>query len=310
MLNITDLENMENKLVNLVYGDTDSLYMSYDGLLNTIEGVETMTLEEKRDIIARINQEFLDKFNEKLMDDYYASRHVESCHKFELETIAKAGIWLDVKKRYAQILLWKDGHKFDTSHLPLKAKGMEIVKASYPKAAREMLKKIIYNLIDTSGNAMNETYGLVGGLYEEWMQLPVEAMCPSISVNGYKSYVISDNDPKGVMCHTGTPFQVRGLALYNWFREVKKLPGDPIYGGKMRYYVCRHSKRRASDKAPVFVFQAGKLPDWALKEAPIDREAMFRKCVLDPLNRVLTAIGLYEVNINGGVNVDLFGDFI
>ena len=74
--------------------------------------------------------------------------------------------------------------------------------------------------------------------------------------------------------------------------------------------VCRHSKRRASDKAPVFVFQAGKLPDWALKEAPIDKEAMFRKCVLDPLNRVLTAIGLYEVNINGGVNVDLFGDFI
>ena len=89
---------MENKLVSLVYGDTDSLYMSYDGLLNTIEGAETMTLEEKRDIIARINQEFLDKFNEKLMDDYYASRHVESCHKFELETIAKAGIWLDVKK--------------------------------------------------------------------------------------------------------------------------------------------------------------------------------------------------------------------
>ena len=88
--------------MDLVYGDTDSLYMSYDGLLNTIEGVETMTLEEKRDIIARINQEFLDKFNEKLMDDYYASRHVESCHKFELETIAKAGIWLDVKKRYAR----------------------------------------------------------------------------------------------------------------------------------------------------------------------------------------------------------------
>ena len=48
LLKITDLESMNDKpLVDLVYGDTDSLYMSYDGLLNTIEGVETMTLEEK-----------------------------------------------------------------------------------------------------------------------------------------------------------------------------------------------------------------------------------------------------------------------
>lgn len=297
-------------LVKVIYGDTDSIYLSYDGLLETIEGVEDMSVADKRDLIANIASEFLDEYNEKLMEEYYKERHVKSIHKFELETIALSGVWLDVKKRYAQILLWKDGHKFDLDSLPLKAKGMEIVKASYPKVAREMLKKLVYHLISTEGNIISEMYGMIGDLYNEWMTLDIESICPTISVNGYKKYVISDDHPGGVRCENGTPFQVRGLAWYNWLRQVNGLPGDPVYGGKMKYYTCRFDRRKSSDKAPAFVFQAGRLPEWSQQYAPIDREAMFKKCVLDPLNRITTAIGEREIKVNGGVQVDLFGEFL
>ena len=38
---------MNEQLVDVVYGDTDSLYLSYEGLLNTIEGVENWSIEQK-----------------------------------------------------------------------------------------------------------------------------------------------------------------------------------------------------------------------------------------------------------------------
>ena len=93
------------ELVEMVYGDTDSAYLSYNQLLNTIEGVENWSIEQKTEFIVRLNTEFLDQHNNEYIDEYYKSRHAQSCHSFELETVALSGVWLDVKKRYAQILL-------------------------------------------------------------------------------------------------------------------------------------------------------------------------------------------------------------
>ena len=121
----------------------NSLYMSYDGLLNTIEGIEDMSIEEKTKLIVRINTEFLDQHNQQFIKDYYNTRFGKSIHEFELETVSLSGVWLDVKKRYAQILLWKDGKYYDIDNLPLKVKGLEMIKSSYPKQAREGLKRVV-----------------------------------------------------------------------------------------------------------------------------------------------------------------------
>ena len=56
--------------------------------------------------------DYLDEHNREFMKQYYASRHVDSVQNFELETVALSGAWLDVKKRYAQVLLWKDGKTY------------------------------------------------------------------------------------------------------------------------------------------------------------------------------------------------------
>ena len=116
-----------------------------------IKGYENMSLDEKRDIIARINTEFMDQHNEEYIDEYFKSRHCCSVHKFELETIALSGVWLNVKKRYAQLLLWKDGKTYDLDELPLKVKGLEIAKSSYPKQARNGLKHMVRYLLEDEG---------------------------------------------------------------------------------------------------------------------------------------------------------------
>ena len=71
-----------------------------------------------------------------------------------METLALSGVWLNVKKRYAQVLLWKDGKTYSIEDkLPIKAKGLELIKASYPKQSREALNRLVRYLLEDDGES-------------------------------------------------------------------------------------------------------------------------------------------------------------
>ena len=177
-----------------VYGDTDSLYLSYNQLLKSIKGHENMSIEEKRDIIVRLNTEFMDNHNCEFIKNYYDKRFGQSTHKFELETTALSGIWLDIKKRYAQLLLWKDGKNYDVDSLPMKVKGLEMIKSSYPKLARENLMSTIRFLLEnaTDSNLMHKINIKVQEVKQKYMNADIEDICLNKNVNGYNKYVIDD----------------------------------------------------------------------------------------------------------------------
>lgn len=302
---------MTDELVKLVYGDTDSLYICYDGLLKTIEGVENWTVRQKVEFIVKLNQEFLNQHNKELMDQYYAPRHSrDMVHEFELETVCKSGIWLNVKKRYAQILAWQDGKYFDDDAMPIKAKGLEIVKASYPSMARQALKELVYHLINsehTDGIRCVHELNIISQQWKaKWYKADIEQICPTTSVNNYTQYIEDDTNPAGPISRPKAPFQVKGLGMYNCLRQGHNLPGDPIYGGKVRYYIIDKGKNKAKTQY-FFCFQSGAYPEWAPTYAPIDRAAMYQRCVLDPINRILAAIGMPELGINGYIQANLFG---
>ena len=108
----------------------NSLYISYEDIIKSIKDSDKLSLEKKTQIIVDLNTGHLDAHNREYMDEYYKTRHAKSVQNFELETVALSGVWLDVKKRYAQILLWKDGKTYDVDNLPMKIKGLEMVKSS------------------------------------------------------------------------------------------------------------------------------------------------------------------------------------
>lgn len=288
--------------------NTDSLYLSYEGLLNTIEGADEWSLEQKTEFIVKLNKEFLDSHNEKYIRDYYDSRFGDSVHEFELETLCASGVWLDVKKRYAQLLLWKDGKTFDVNNLPLKAKGMEIVKSSYPKQARESLTRLTrFFLEDEESRFLIHRLNMEMRKEKElWMQAELEDICGSVGVQNYTKYIIDDNNKNGLIVAPKCPYNVRALGNHNRIRNIYNLPGDPIYGGKMKWYIYKPAG--ATNKTPneYFAFQSRNLPDWALKYATPDRNAMFQQFVLDPFNRILNAVGLGSLNSDGFVQMGLF----
>lgn len=307
----------------------NSLYMSYDKLLQSIIGIEDMSVRDKLDIIVGINEKFLNQHNKKYMEEYYASRHVKSIHDFELETVNLSGLWLDVKKRYCQLLLWKDGKYFDMDSLPMKVKGLEMTKSSYPKCVREGLKRVVRSVLETTQdtNLWEKINQLVQREKQKFNQADIEDICASQGVNGYTKYIIDKDgfetskgahaqviDKTGTILYTAMkcPSNVRALGTYNTLREAHQLKGDPIYGGKCKIYIYKSpiKTRNKNNTDPyVFAFQAHNYPKWAEEYAPIDREAMFQKYFLDPLNRICSeSMKMKPFKLDGSRDINLFDD--
>lgn len=299
--------NSVTDCLSICYGDTDSLYISWEGLIDSIKDNDKLSLEDKTKLIVDLNTGYLDRHNREYMQEYYKTRHVDSVQNFELETVALSGVWLDVKKRYAQILLWKDGKTYDIDDLPLKVKGLEIVKSSYPKEARKELKHLVRYLLEdnnSDGYLLQRLSIEVQKMKQQFNQAPIEEICGNMKVNGYTKYIENDKNPSGLEVAPKCPSNVRALGTYNWLRNVYNLPGDPIYGGKLKWYRY-YPVGRAKDPE-VFAFQAGNYPKWADKYAPISRIAMFNAMVLDPFNRILSAIGMNELSSDGSIQLSLF----
>lgn len=300
----------EGDFLKLVYGDTDSLYISYENLLKTLKGYDKMSTADKTKFIVNLNTGYLDEHNREFMKYYYMSRHVDSVQNFELETVALAGVWTDVKKRYAQILLWKDGKTFDLDKLPMKAKGLELIKSSYPKQVREGLTRMVRFLLEIE----NDNYVLQRlniQMMEEkslFNKADLEDICGNLSVHGYTKYILSDNDPTGLKVAPKTPSNVRALGNYNWLRNINNLSGDPIYGGKLKWYVYypNNVKTKRKGEPEYFAFQSRNYPEWANQYAPICKEEMFKKMMLEPFNRIVEAIGLGKLNSDGSIQMGLF----
>lgn len=293
----------EPSFVLPVYGDTDSLYISYNQLLTTIKGIEKMSIEQKRDIVVKFNTGFLDQHNCDFIADYYKSRGGKSVHNFELETLNLSGVWLNVKKRYAQLLLWKDGKTFELDHLKMKVTGLEMNKAASPTYSREILSRMVKFMLENSTDKflINRMNIELQKYEDQWNKCNIDDICPNIKVNGYRKYIIDDKS-ETLSVKPKCPSNVRGLGNYNRIRNFYKLEGDEIYGGKLKQY----EYRAGLDKWDYFSYEAMNYPNWADTYAPIDKKHMFQKYVLDPLNRILVPSGLPELNADHSIQMSLF----
>ena len=301
-------ENPQKSLVKIVYGDTDSLYISYEPLLRTIEGYENLSTSDLLNIILKINLDFLDDHNKQYIAEYYKRRHayVPDFNKFELETVNLRGLWISVKKRYGQILLWKEGKYYDLDDLPLKIKGLEVIKSSYPKLSRKLLKSMLRFMLEYDGKYLSQELNLLNiKQRDEWNKAPLEDICANVRCNKYMEYV--EDDMNKLILRPKCPPNVQALAMYNWLNNANGFGSEPLYGGKIKQYIIKPlNRRKPTDKDQFFGFESNKYPKWAEKYAPVDRTKMYQNYVLDPINRILEAIGMPKLMIDGSIQMGLF----
>jgi DNA polymerase elongation subunit (family B) len=295
-------EVFSNDYDPIIYGDTDSLYIEYESLIATCVGSENWDIDRKLKFVLDVNLDFLNEHNYKYIYDYFEKRNAKSIQNFELETVALAGIWLNVKKRYAQLILWKDGKFYDKDDLPLKVKGLEINKSSIPIYARAILSDVVRYMLEFSNepNLVDLINMRVQQHKYQFFNAPIDEICGTLKLSNYSKYIIDDTKDV-LVTMKGTPFQVRAAGNYNVIRNTKRLPGDKLYTGKIKWYHMR--RLQGSKKDEYFAYPAGKYPKWADTYAPVARDIQFQQMVLDPLNRIITAVGMPELRLDGSKQI-------
>jgi DNA polymerase elongation subunit (family B) len=277
------------------YGDTDSVYVSIDSVLQkikiplTVEGrVNTQVHEIVDELDEEVNTKILDWAREQLFS-------IDPRYVFKREVISDVGIFLQ-KKRYILHVLDEEGVAVDK----FKYTGIELVRSTTPKKVKKFIEKIIQTALLTQNvKQSNEVYRQG---YEEFLKLDPNEVAARTSINNLEKYSEGASLYK---FNNSTPSHVKGAIAYNIL--IKQFKIDDKYeaiqtGQKVKKLYCAKNKYGLDAITYVSV-----LPEeFGIK---VNWDKMFAKLVTQPTERLYEAIGWSLPEIGKEVQTDLFDMF-
>jgi DNA polymerase elongation subunit (family B) len=279
--------------------DTDSMYITLDGLVANVFKDKQATNEEIVNYLDKacqnIFEPYIDKSYQELAD--YMRAYAQKM-KMKREAIANKGIWTG-KKHYILNVYDLEGVRY--AEPKLKMQGIEAVRSSTPAACRENIKKALVVIMNQEEKDLQE---FIKNFRKQFKQLPFEDVAFPRSVRGLLKKDVVGKDGKMIQksYNTGTlnflpstPIHVKGALMYNFLLKLKKLNNKyvPIgEGEKIKFcYVL------GSAPIPTNVIAApGKLPKELGMDRFLDYDTQFQKSFVEPLKTIMDAIGWKEGN--------------
>ena len=277
-----------------IYIDTDSIYVKFDEVIKKSDWKGS-----EKDFILSLYKIRLGSYIEKILQKYADDNNSENFLSFELESIAKNAIWL-AKKKYMQNIVWKDPDIHYDELTKISSKGFEIIQSSTPQFSRTKLKELLTYIFSNNELNMKEFASLLKDIKRQFKLANIDQISFSKKVNNYQKYIINDYDQFeiGSKC----PIGVRSAGYHNYLlnNNIKlKSKYKPLGNGeKLKMYF-------SNDKScEVFAYAPGEYP---YEFAPqVDYDVQFEKTILDPINRVVTAMGFKGFNRNLIYTTSLF----
>ena len=255
--------------------DTDSIYVKLApvvGNMSVPDAVEYLNTYCEKDLQQVIDQSF-----QRIRKAFNTPEHILVMKR---EAIAEHGVWT-AKKRY---LLWihdNEGVRYDPPKL--KTVGIETVRSSTPKYARQVLKKALEYFIRDDRPAF---YALLDEAESGYLTRPFEDIASPRSCNGMDEYPLLS----GGQFTSKTPIQVKGSLVYNRHLEDTKLSAryPKIRNGeKIRF--C-YLKPQNPLRCNVIAAPNTLPPEWKLEQF-LDRQEQFERTVMSPLDTVVKEAG-------------------
>lgn len=277
------INNYFNKLLKtdadyIVASDTDSIYVTFDEIVNRFcAGKSTSQIVDYLDNLANTSMaDFIEKSFGELST--YMNAYEQKMH-MKRESIVEVGIWTG-KKRYVLSVRDQEGVRFDNDPY-IKITGLEAVRSSVPRVAREIIKKA-YKIILTQDE--DTLISFVAEQREKFMAMPFEDIAFPRGVNGMKEYY----DPFTLYAKA-TPIHVRASLLYNKMIRDKKL--DKQYrqigdGDKIKFSYLKMPNPINEN----VIATLDTLPRKLGLDQYVDYDMQFSKTVLEPLKTVLAPI--------------------
>lgn len=282
----------------VIYIDTDSCYVQFQDLYESIIWPDEEKALPIDEFILAFYAFRLQDYITATMAKYAQATNTDNFLFFELESLAYNGIWMS-KKKYIQNIAWDDKLETTDRHPSLKKVktiGFDTIQSSTPKFAREKLVealRILFRSQKTPGaEELQQLVGFMKDSKKEFALADIDDIAFNRRTNNIEKYIVDDNIEfqVGLKC----PANVKAAGYYNYilnnnakFKNKYKLIGN---GEKLKIYNC---------KTPISEVYAYLPGDHPYEIAPkVDYDTQFEKCMIDPLNRVLKAIGLQTLDTN------------
>ena len=275
----------------LVYGDTDSLYISVKNVVDQIRlrnpdiSDGDMTIQINK-FVAKIIQPVLKKGYEDLaiMMNANENRMFMNHEK----TITNA--LFTSKKHYALNVLWDEGTYYPEPKLSVK--GIEIVRSSTPKIVRDALKKAVGILLKDE----SELLDFVKEYKAKYKKYSITEIAFPRSANKVDKY-LKENKDGSFGYEKKTPIAVRAAIVYNnAIRNDKNFPA--IVSGTKIKYVYLTMPNHLDENVIGFLRRC---PEEVIKY--IDWDTQFEKSFMSVITNIYRKLGMEfkmhkEVNLN------------
>lgn len=255
------------------YGDTDSTYFSlYDYFQNNNIEFDWNNVEAIIELYDALAEQTNETFGDFMKQTFNVPPE-QSVIAAGREIVAKKAYFIK-KKRYAALMIDKEGKRQDTDGKPgkLKAMGLDLKRSDTPEHVQKFLEK---NLIDLlSGKSKDDLFSYIKKYRDEFRELPSWEKGTPKKVNGltdywdsWKSYKKDGGKKPNMPGHV--------MASINW-NEMRVLMDDKnsmeIQDGQ-KIIVCKLSNNEYQMTSIGYPIDEQHLPQW-FKDLPFDDEAM------------------------------------
>ena len=199
-----------------IYIDTDSVFYSATPVVEKRFPNQKLSDVMMTQRILDIASEVQNYLNNSY--DYFAKKFCNiDTHRFEIkqEVIAKAGLFV-TKKRYGMKIINDNGRVVDK----MLVKGLDTVRSSFPVAMKELLAKLLEDILMEVPKDKLDEYIL--NFKKSMKLMNFDKIAMPIGVRGIRKYAQVDETGL-IISKLGTPVHVKASYAYNNFLTIQKL---------------------------------------------------------------------------------------
>jgi DNA polymerase elongation subunit (family B) len=270
----------------IIYGDTDSCYFSAWPVLK--KEVEEGRMTWSKDMAIQLYDSIADQVNISfpgfMETAFHVPREMGEVIKGGREVVASKGLFI-TKKRYAVMIIDKEGKRLDVAGQPgkVKAMGLDLKRSDTPKVIQEFLSEILNDVL--TGATRDEIIAKIREFKYIFKERPGWEKGSPKRVNNLTKYGKEEER----LGKANMPGHVR--AALNW-NNLRRMNGDKyslqIVDG-MKTIVCKLKANPLGWTSIGYPTDEQQLPGW-FKELPFDDSEMEATVVDQKIDNLLSVL--------------------
>jgi DNA polymerase elongation subunit (family B) len=281
----------------IIYGDTDSCYFSAWPVLR--KEVEEGRMEWSKEIAIQLYDSIAEQVNISfpgfMEQAFHCPREMGSVIKGGREVVASKGLFI-TKKRYAVMIIDKEGKRVDTEGKPgkVKAMGLDLKRSDTPKVIQDFLSELLHDVL--TGGQKDDVVEKVRKFKYEFKERPGWEKGSPKRVNNLTKYGAEEKR----LGRANMPGHVRAALNWNTLRRMNSDNYSMQIVDGMKTIVCKLKDNPLGWTSIGYPTDEMHVPQW-FKELPFDDAAM-EATVID--GKVDNLLGVLDWELASATNTD------